>query len=218
MQRFQLTSTNDDTVIHRANAGVKLALLFVCSLGIAMAQTWVSMGIFAALIMVCAACARLSPRVLLVSLIPVAVLAACAFGFGIWNHPSPAGVSTAGIIAVRMLLVVEASFIVCLTTTSVALMNALEKLLNPLRHIRVPVKLICFILSLSLSFIPYITREFFDVRSAQRARGATMPGIGMQRRLANISLALSATFIGMFRHGEMMARALDARCFGLLRS
>lgn len=212
---FLQPTIREDLRAYRIDARIKILALLAFSIIISLVNSWIAMEIGAALVVACAIAARFSPRSLLVPLVPVAILAAFAFGFGAWNNPTPEGLVSAGMIAVRMLLLVEASFLVCLTSSSAQLMTALEQMLKPLSHIGVPVERICFILTLALRFIPYIAQEFLEVRHAQLARGSFAEGVRMRQRAENVGIALAATFIGLFRHGDAMAQAMDARCFGL---
>lgn len=207
-----------DSLAYRIDARLKILALLAFSIAISLLNSWVAMGVGMALIIACAVAAQLSWRGLLIPLLPVAMLAAFAFAFGAWNHPTPEGLSAAGMIAVRMILLVEASFLVCLTSTSTQLMTALKQMLSPLRHVGVPVERIGFVLTLALRFIPYIAQEFLAVRHAQLARGSFAQTAPLKRCAQNVGLAFAATFIGLFRHGDAMAQAMDARCFGLGRN
>ena len=69
-------------------------------------------------------------------------------------------------------------------------------------------------LALSLRFIPVIEREFDTVRAAQKSRGAELSG-SLAHKLAMWGAAFSAVFIGLFRHANNLALAMDARCYGV---
>ena len=117
------------------------------------------------------------------------------------------------LVAVRMIALITASFVVCFTTTSSELMQAFGWLIGPLRHLRAPVDDIAFTLALSVRFIPVIEGEFERIRMAQKARGADTAG-SLSQTLKVWGSAFTALFIGLFRHADNLALAMDARCYG----
>lgn len=201
------------------DARVKIAALFVFSIAIFFVNSWLVFGVFVVLVatamVVSLVKGQATPREYLVPLVPVIVLALFAFGFGVWNNPTLEGISNAGIIALRMIILVLASFVVCYTTTSTQLICAFKWFLSPFRYIHVPVKDVSFVLTLALRFIPQIAIEYNEVRLAQNCRGADRPGLAMKRHLSNASATFIAVFIGLFRQADNIATAMDARCYGL---
>ena len=85
--------------------------------------------------------------------------------------------------------------------------------MSPLRVLHVPVGDIAFTLALALRFIPVISEEFLSVRRAQKARGAELDGLSFKRRLEVWGAAFTAVFVGLFRHADALAVAMDSRCF-----
>ena len=205
------------SVVHRCDARVKIGLLLAYSIGIFFVRTWWGMGAFALAAVVAIAVARLPLRRVFVPLVPIVVMAAFAVAFAFAGSPDLAGLSGGLFVAVRMVALVAASFAVCFTTTSTDLIAAFAWFIGPLRRVRVPVDDIAFTLSLALRFIPVIAEEFQQVRLAQRARGATLEGLSFWRRLAIWGAAFSAVLVGLFRHADALATAMDARCYGAHR-
>lgn len=201
------------------DARLKIAALFVYSIALFFADNWIALSVFVASVMVAIVLSIVKKHVetlqFIVPLIPVIILALFAFGFGIGNDPTPEGVSRASMVALRMILLVLASFVVCYTTTSTQLMGAFAWFLNPLQRVGLPVKDICFVLTLALRFIPQIAVEYESVKQAQECRGSSLPGLPLVRRLLNIGALFSAVFIDLFRHADIIATAMDARCYGL---
>ncbi|MBQ9003411.1 MAG: energy-coupling factor transporter transmembrane protein EcfT [Eggerthellaceae bacterium] len=207
-----------ESPVHRCDARVKIIALFAFSIAVFFVRTWWGMAAFAAVAVVSAAVAHIPARRMLVPLVPVIILAACAVVFAVVGSPTQEGLINGLFLAVRMIVLVAASFIVCFTTTSTALLAAFERLISPLRALRVPVDDIALTLSLALRFIPVIADEFTSVRKAQIARGATLAGMSFRRRLQIWGAAFSAVFIGLFRRADALASALDARCYGAERA
>ena len=147
------------------------------------------------------------------ALVPVYVLAAFSLLFNVVYAPNADGLLTGLFVAVRMVALIAASIVVCFTSTSSELLQAFRWIIAPLRRLRVPVDDIAFTLALSVRFIPVIEDEFVRIRMAQKARGAETSG-SLKRALEIWGSAFTALFIGLFRHADSLATAMDARCYG----
>jgi len=203
-----------NSLIHRCDARLKTALLLAYSIGIFFVTSWWAMAVFVAVVVLAAVIARIPARRMIVPLVPVLLLAAFAVVFAYVSSPTLEGLSGGLLVAVRMVTLVVASFIVCYTTTSTALLRAFAWFIEPLRALRVPVDDIALTLTLALRFIPVIADELATVRAAQVARGASLEGTGFMRKLAVWGAAFSAVFVGLFRRADSLANAMDARCYG----
>lgn len=202
-----------DTPLHRCDARVKVLVLLAFSIGIFFVRSWWGMGAFALVVMVATAVARIPFTTMARMLVPVFVLAAFSVLFNVIANPGLDGLFAGLFFGVRMVVLIAASFIVCLTTSSNELLAAFRWLVGPLRLVHVPVDDIAFTLALSLRFIPVIEREFQTVRAAQKSRGAELTG-SFANRLRTWGAAFSAVFVGLFRHADALATAMDARCYG----
>jgi energy-coupling factor transport system permease protein len=98
------------------------------------------------------------------------------------------------------------------TTVPVDVGQGVERLLAPLRRIRVPVHEVALLLVFSLSFLPIFFEEARSLASAHRMkRGSTRWGIGA--RLRAVVPLVVPLFVGALRRADELAVALDARCF-----
>ncbi|MCR5033355.1 MAG: energy-coupling factor transporter transmembrane protein EcfT [Lachnospiraceae bacterium] len=123
------------------------------------------------------------------------------------------GLSTAVFMAIRLSLLIVGSSLMTLTTTPNHLTDGLEKLLNPLKKIRVPVHEISMMMSIALRFIPILLEETDKIMKAQMARGADFDtGNLIQKAKALIPL-LVPLFISAFRRANDLAMAMEARCY-----
>ena len=208
-----MTYVAGDSLVHRCDARVKIVALLAYSVAIFFVRTWWGMGAFALAVVVLAGVARIPVRHMTAPLVPVAFLAAFAALFAFVADPGLSGLSAGLFVAVRMVALVAASFVVCLTTTPTALLDAFSRIMSPLRVLHVPVGDIAFTLALALRFIPVISEEFLSVRRAQKARGAELDGLSFKRRLEVWGAAFTAVFVGLFRHADALAVAMDSRCF-----
>lgn len=115
----------------------------------------------------------------------------------------------------RILLLVWMSLIVCLTSTSTQLTDALSSFLRPLRKLHVPTDDIAMVFSIALRFIPLTAEEFMRVKDAQWSRGAKFGKGGLVARIGAYFAVLIPMFVGLFRRADSLAQALDMRCYGM---
>ena len=110
-------------------------------------------------------------------------------------------------IACRMFLMMCGMSLVTMTTTTLDLTQAVEKLLMPLARVGFPAHEIGMILGIALRFMPQFATELFQTYQAQVSRGAKVASgpIGSLKFLSSIS--------SVFRHAETLASAMDARCY-----
>lgn len=114
----------------------------------------------------------------------------------------------------RIALLALASMVLTSTTSPTELSRSLEQFLQPLERIRVPVHDVATIVSIALRFIPVTFDEFQVVRSAQESRGAGFSSGGLVDRLKAWQTVLIPLFVGLFRRADVLALAMDARCYG----
>lgn len=209
-----MTYIAGETPVHRCDARVKILVLFVYSIAIFFVHTWWGMGAFACAMVLGMVVGRIPVKRVLVLLLPVIFLAAFAIVFAVAPSPGAESLSNGLIVGVRMIVLVAASFVVCFTTAPSALLRAFSWLIGPLRRVHVPVDDVAFTLSLALRFIPVVADELNLVRTAQKARGANLQNMGFNRKLKVWGAAFTAVFVGMFRHADALATAMDARCYG----
>lgn len=131
-----------------------------------------------------------------------------SFGF------SPQGCMFALFYAVRIYLILFASFVVTFTATSTQLSEAFISFLNPLRRLGVPVDDAATILSLALRFIPLIAEELAAIKRAQVSRGTQFDTGGAWQRISAYLAVFTPLLIGLFRRANVLACAMDARCYG----
>lgn len=137
---------------------------------------------------------------------PVALVG--TFGF------VPLGFARGCYFALRILLLVAASLVVSLTTTSTDLTAALNSFLKPLQKIKVPTADIAMIVSIALRFIPLTADEFMRVYTAQLSRGAALNTGSLWRRLKGFQTIFVPLFVALFRRADNLALAMESRCYG----
>lgn len=196
-------------------------MLAVYSVSIFFVDSWPGMAVFAGLFVVALAASGASARSVLSVAVPVYVIAALTVLFNAFQvQDGSVAFTVQGLVrgcyfALRILLLVWMSLILCLTATSAELTRAFASLLSPLRRLRVPVDDIATVFSVTLRFIPLMAQEFFAIRDVQWSRGAPLGDGPLWRRLKAHFVIFIPLFVGMFRRADRLALAMDARCYGL---
>ncbi len=123
------------------------------------------------------------------------------------------GLILAGKMAIRLIYLVVGSSLMTLTTTPNQLTDGLEKLLDPLNRIHVPVHEIALMMSIALRFIPILMEETDKIMKAQIARGADFESGNIIKKAKNMIPLLVPLFISAFRRANDLAMAMEARCY-----
>ena len=100
-----------------------------------------------------------------------------------------------------------------LTTTPNQLTDGLEKLLGPLKVIKVPIHEISMMMSIALRFIPILLEETDKIMKAQMARGADFDSGNMIKKIKAMVPLLVPLFVSAFRRANDLAMAMEARCY-----
>lgn len=143
---------------------------------------------------------------LAVGMQPVALVG--SFGF------VPQGCMFALFYAVRILLILWASFVASFTTSAEALTAAFSSLLRPLRVVRVSVDDAATMLSLAVRFIPVTAEELALVRNAQTARGAKLGCGSVWQRIFAYRTVFIPLVVRLFRRADALGVSMEARCYG----
>ncbi|MBQ6674606.1 MAG: energy-coupling factor transporter transmembrane protein EcfT [Ruminococcus sp.] len=123
------------------------------------------------------------------------------------------GVSTAVFMAVRIICLIIGSSLLTYTTSPIDLTDAIERLLSPLKKIKVPVHELAMMMTIALRFIPTLIEETDKIMSAQKARGADMETGSIMKRAKALIPILVPLFVSSFRRAEELALAMECRCY-----
>lgn len=134
--------------------------------------------------------------------------------FQIWRLTiTKEGFWLAVMMAVRLSFLIVGSSVMTLTTTPNHLTDGMEKLMNPLRKIKVPVHEIAMMMSIALRFIPILLEETDKIMKAQIARGADFESGNIIKKSKALVPLLVPLFISAFRRANDLAMAMEARCY-----
>lgn len=123
------------------------------------------------------------------------------------------GISTAVFMAVRILLLIAGTSLLTYTSSPIALTDAIEQLLNPLKKLKFPVHELAMMMTIALRFIPTLVEETDKIMSAQKARGADMESGGLMQRAKALIPVLIPLFVSAFRRADELALAMECRCY-----
>lgn len=110
-------------------------------------------------------------------------------------------------------LIMMGSSLMTLTTTPILLTDGLEKLLGPLKKIKVPVHEIAMMMTIALRFIPTLLEETDKIMKAQASRGADFETGNLIHRAKSFIPILVPLFVSAFRRADELATAMEARCY-----
>ena len=123
------------------------------------------------------------------------------------------GLIQAAVIAGRLSLMVILGSVLTLTTTPIALTDALESMLGPLKKWKVPVHEMSMMMSIALRFIPTLLEETDRIIKAQASRGADFDTGNVFERAKSFIPVLIPLFVSAFKRAEELATAMESRCY-----
>lgn len=123
------------------------------------------------------------------------------------------GVKTSVFMVVRIVCLIIGTSLLTYTTSPIALTDAIERLLSPLKKIRIPVHELSMMMTIALRFIPTLIEETDKIMSAQKARGADMETGSIIQRAKALVPILIPLFVSAFRRAEELALAMECRCY-----
>ncbi|MBQ8636804.1 MAG: energy-coupling factor transporter transmembrane protein EcfT [Clostridia bacterium] len=123
------------------------------------------------------------------------------------------GIKMGYYMLLRLVYLVIGTSVLTLTTSPLMLTDGIEKLLKPLRVIKVPSHEIAMMMTIAIRFIPTIAEETDKIMKAQSARGADFESGSILRRAKAMIPLLVPLFVSSFRRADELAVAMDARCY-----
>ena len=123
------------------------------------------------------------------------------------------GLDTSVFMVIRIICLICGSSLLTYTTSPIDLTDAIEKLLSPLKKIKVPVHELAMMMTIALRFIPTLIEETDKIISAQKARGADLETGNIIQKAKALIPILIPLFVASFRHAEELALAMECRCY-----
>lgn len=215
-----------NTVIHRLDPRAKLVFMIVY-----IAALFIAKGIYAytfmfAVLVICLAVSRIKPSAVLRGLRPIFIIMIFTMVINIffirgetilvqWRFIviTAEGVQTAVFMAWRLVMLIISTFLLTYTTSPITLTDGLERMLGPLKKIKLPIHEFSMMMSIALRFIPTLIEETDKIMSAQKSRGADFETGGLVKRAKALLPIVIPLFISAFRRADELAVAMECRCY-----
>ena len=187
-----------NTWLHRAPAGLKLAVLALSSSALMWEPSPLLLLVACALVCLSVRCAGASLRQVWQQLRPLVWMLLVLGGLSVWSQ----GVWQALEMVLRLFTLVLAALVVSMTTPLTQMMQVVVWLLGPLQRLGwVNAEKVALGFGLTLRLIPELGVQWQDIRVAQRARGLTRSPLTM-----GVPMLLRT-----LRRADEIAEAIDAR-------
>ena len=214
-----------NSCIHRIDARIKLTLGIAFIVALLCGHTFASLSIAAAFVFLTYVLARIPAGKALRSLAPLMVIVLIVVVLNLLTQQggetlvqlgifriSMGGVQAAGFMGVRLTVMMLGMSLITLTTPTIELSEAFEKMLAPFARFGLPAHELGMIMGIALRFMPQFATELATVYHAQVSRGARLSNSPVHgvRMVSSLMIPL---FASVFRHAETLSFAMDARCY-----
>jgi len=215
-----------ESIVHRLDPRTKILLTILYIAALFVATGVVAYAIMLAVLVVCVALTRIRVQSIVKGLKPVVIIILFTAILNIFFTAGETvliqfwkititreGVVRAAYMILRIVMLITGTLLLTYTTSPIALTDAIERLLSPLKALRIPVHEFAMMMSLALRFIPTLIEETDKIMSAQKARGADFESGGLIRKARAMLPLLVPLFISAFRRADELAVAMESRCY-----
>ena len=215
-----------DTVAHRLDPRTKILLVVLYIVALFCADSLLAYGILALVLAVCVRISRVGLKALVRGLKPVVFIIVFTGILNLFFTPgdqalvewgflriTTVGARNALFMVLRIMLLIIGTFLMTYTTSPISLTDGLERLLNWMKKLHVPVHELAMIMSIALRFIPTLIEETDKIMSAQKARGADFESGSIIQKAKALIPILVPLFVSAIRRAEELATAMECRCY-----
>ena len=214
-----------NTVIHRLDPRTKIWMVIFYIVALFTAKWFVSYAVMLVFLIVAVRISKVAVSTILRGMKPLIIIIILTGLLNIFytqGEPlvkvwiftiTKEGILNAFFMIIRILMLVTGTFLLTYTTSPIALTDALEIMLSPLKKIKVPVHELSMMMCIALRFIPTLIEETDKIISAQKARGADFETGSLIRRAKALIPILVPLFISAFRRADELAVAMECRCY-----
>lgn len=210
--------------LHSLDPRTKLICLFFYMVGLFMIKELPAFGYLAVFTAMVIAGSGIPVKVLIKGLKPMWLLIALTMvlNFFMTNEGAvllqwrfikltDAGIVKGIFMALRLVLLLNVTSLLTLTTTPILLTDGLERLMKrcfiPMAHE------LAMMMTIALRFIPTLIEETERIMKAQIARGADFETGGLFTKAKSLIPLLIPLFVSAFRRADDLAMAMEARCY-----
>lgn len=216
-----------NSVIHRMDSRFKIVLDILYVVILFVANNFISLAVAGIFIIMAYGVSEIKPIMMVKSLkplFPLILFTAILNLFFVKGTDEPLvtwwiitiyweGVSTAIFMIVRIVCLIIGMSLLTYTTSPIVLTDAIERLLSPLKKIKLPVHELAMMMTIALRFIPTLIEETDKIMSAQKARGADLDTGGLLKRAKALVPILIPLFVSAFKRANELAMAMECRCY-----
>lgn len=214
------------SVIHKLDPRMKIVLTIVYMVMLFLADNAWSLALTAVFLTAVVLLSRVPVRLTLKSikpLLPIIIFMTLINVFYVSGGPvlwrwgfvviTSKGLALAVFMTVRIVFLIVSASMLTYTTSPIALTDALESLMSPLKRVHLPVHELSMMMTIALRFIPLLIEETDKIISAQKARGADFETGNLMRRLRALTPIIIPLFVSAYRRAGELALAMDCRCY-----
>lgn len=213
------------SLIHRLDPRVKIVLTLCYIIMLFIAKGAAGLGIGIVFLIISYWISKIPPKMILKSLrpvIPIVLFTAILNMFFVEGKElfkwyfikiTAEGLTMAVFMSIRIICLIAGTSLLTYTTSPIALTDGIERLLSPLKRIKLPVHELAMMMTIALRFIPTLIEETDKIMSAQKARGADLESGGIVQRSKALIPILIPLFVSAFRRADELALAMECRCY-----
>ncbi len=216
------------SILHRMDPRVKIILAMVFIVAVFLCSHVLTFAFITLFSVLLVAVSGISPRTILRGLRPIIFVLLITAVVNIVMTDGAAdplcrlwiieiyeeGLWRALLMAVRVvLLVLVGSLFLTYTTSPIALTDAIESLLTPLKWLHIPVHEFAMMMSIALRFIPTLLEETEKIMNAQKSRGADLSSGNPIKRIRALVPVIVPLFVSAFQRAMDLATAMECRCY-----
>ena len=216
-----------DSILHKADPRIKLIMALFLIITSFLCKSMISFASLIAFVIILVIVSKIPIRVILRAIRPILIIMTFTMIINIfWTKGDDLlcefwivkiytkGVYNAIFMLIRIFsLIISSTVLITYTTTPIALTDAIESLLSPLKKIKVPVHDFAMMMTIALRFIPTLTDETEKIMAAQKARGADFANGSILKRAKALIPILIPLFVSAFRRADELATAMECRCY-----
>ncbi|MBP3474883.1 MAG: energy-coupling factor transporter transmembrane protein EcfT [Lachnospiraceae bacterium] len=214
-----------DSVIHKLDPRVKLVATICFIISLFVVNNWFGYVVAAIFLAIVIKLSKVPFKFMIKGMKAIVFILMITVVFNLFLTPGEALVSVwkltitkegariAVMMAIRLSFLIIGSSVMTLTTTPNSLTDGMEKLMNPLKAVKVPVHEVAMMMSIALRFIPILLEETDKIMKAQIARGADFESGNLVKKAKAMVPLLVPLFISAFRRANDLAMAMEARCY-----
>ncbi|MBQ9210789.1 MAG: energy-coupling factor transporter transmembrane protein EcfT [Clostridia bacterium] len=215
-----------DSPIHRLDPRVKLVLTIAFIVAVFLVHTLLGYALILGFVYLVSRLAKIPFKMLIKGIKPLRMILILTFLLNLFFTAGETVLVEFWIIRItrealrqavfyslRLIFLVIGTSVLTLTTSPVALSDAIELLLGPLKKIHFPAHELAMMMTIALRFIPTLLDETDKIMKAQMARGADFESGNLISRAKSMVPLLVPLFVSAFRRAGDLAMAMESRCY-----